>query len=80
VEERASRDPGPLPDTPTGCRNALPAGPRSHGPVLARNSKNDIRVRTNTCGIARVRVPRVFLFISQTGRAVHSCHFALGFH
>ena len=78
MEERASRDPGPLPDGLSKMRCL--AGPRSHGAVLARNSKNDIRVRTNTCGIARVRVPQVFLCISQTGRAVHSCHFAFGFH
>jgi len=54
------------------------AGPRSHGAVLARDSKTDIRACTDTYGIARVRVPRVFMFISQTGRAVHSCLFACG--
>ena len=45
---------------------ALPAGPRSHGAVLARGySKIDIRACTATLGIAHVRVPRVAIFITH---------------
>jgi hypothetical protein len=47
-------------------RVALPAGPRSHGAVLARGySKIDIRACTATLDIAHVRVPRVVIFIAH---------------